>query len=127
MHWTGGLPVCGHNLNSHRSLITLSPHTQDNDLLLYKYTYMFIIQILKLHSKNTNSKGTNAKLQNASTIKKLKKYTQDNRSLITLSPHTQNNDLQCIYKYTNIRYTHKVATNQELKTNEIFTWPNITN
>ena len=45
MHWTGGLPVCGHNLNSHRSLITLSPHTQDNDLLLYKYTY--------IHNTNT--------------------------------------------------------------------------
>ena len=61
MHWTGGLPVCGHNLNSHRSLITLSPHTQDNDLLLYKYKYMFTIQIIKLQSKNTNSKGANAK------------------------------------------------------------------
>ena len=65
------------------------------------------------YTKNANLKDTNTKLQNARTITKPKKYTQDNRSLRTLSPHTQHNELQCIYKYTNIRYTHKIATNQE--------------
>ena len=65
---------------------------------------MYEIQIPKSHNKDTNLKDTNTKLQNAGTITKPKKYTQQNRSLITLSPHTQHNDmLQCIYKYKNIK------------------------
>ena len=40
-------------------------------------------------------------------------YTQDKRSLRTLTQHTEPKDFQCNYKYTNIRYTHKIATNQE--------------
>ena len=103
MHWTGGLAVCGHNLNSHRSLITLSPHTQDNDLLLYKYKYMFTIQILKLQSKNTNSKGANAKWHNANIITKpkqnIRQWITDN--LLATQCCSSNTDICTKYKYQN--------------------------
>ena len=95
------------NMQGNGSLITLSPHNAA--LLIQIYVQNTNTKI----TQNANLKDTNTKLQNARTITKPKKYTQDNRSLRTLSPHTQHNELQCIYKYTNIRYTQKIATNQE--------------